>query len=152
MGTFAADVEEHGLLVVVLELVVGPVADQQLEQLQRDIVPVDQGCEVQGRLLHLRLEPVDDGLVGCPQDAFGQLQRSGLMRGYPALMASMKAANCSSGTALVSVMLADINIYKQAAPTRFKLAITLTLGNGSAGTRSQSPARSIAAAPCSLGS
>jgi hypothetical protein len=71
----AEDVEEDGLLVVVLELDAGVVAEEKLDHLGGKVVPAGESCEVEGRLSELRLDLVGEFRGGELQHALDGLQR-----------------------------------------------------------------------------
>lgn len=64
-----ADIEEDGLLVIILEMCIRAMLNKQLHELVRLLVIYEYGGEVERRLAGLRLQPVDDDRVVLSQEA-----------------------------------------------------------------------------------
>lgn len=64
-----ADIEEDGLLVIILEVGICAMLNQQLHEFVGLLVIDEYGSEVEGRLPGLRLQPVDDDRVVLSQEA-----------------------------------------------------------------------------------
>lgn len=64
-----ADIEEDGLLVIILEVCIRAMLNKQLHEFVRLLVIYEYGSEVERRLAGLRLQPVDDDRVVLSQEA-----------------------------------------------------------------------------------
>lgn len=76
LRTFSADVEEDGLLIMVLELGICAVSEQQLDEFRGELVSVGEGSEVKRRLSELRLELIDQKGGGIAEDGLNFLRRA----------------------------------------------------------------------------
>lgn len=86
----AADVEQNGLLKVVLEVGIGAVVDEELHDFVRLLVVDEAGGEVEGGLSRLGFEPVDDNGVVVVEVVLDFVHIAEWWGKYQHLMAMMK--------------------------------------------------------------
>lgn len=82
---------------MVLELDVGPVADEELDEFSGVLVAGDEGCEVEGGFSELGFYAVDDGGVRGVEYVFDLVEGTGWWAEYLFLMAVMNWVNNWSG-------------------------------------------------------